>query len=1032
MNRENVWTFGTNSDDGVRLTIDGQTVIDDDTLHSPEDRFGLFTLTRGWHDIELVYFERGGGAEVELFAALGRFSTFDSSFLLVGDQASGGLRVETIPTPGATPFSSLYTTDVGDEAFEKVAGAYLRIPFEVASPDSLESLTLQVHYDDGFVAFLNGTEVARRNAPDSLAFDSTATADRSELDASYAEAIDISQHLGLLNSGADNVLAIHALNDASGSHEFLMVAELAEISVQQGDRLYFPSPTPRSFNPSTGVEGFLTDEVRLSHGHGFHDQPFELTLTSVTPGTTIRYTLDGSAPTDSVGFEYDGPISIDGTTTVRARAVKDGFDPSFIETATYIFLDDVLQQSPNGAAPPGFPRARNIRGQSLDYGMDPEIVNDPVWGPQLREALTQVPTVSLVMDVDDLLGSTGIYTNAQSHGQAWERPASLELINPDGSEGFQVEAGVRIRGGFSRSGNNPKHAFRLFFREEYGDAKLEFPLFGDEGAAEFDKIDLRTTQNYSWSFQGDGNNAFVRDVFTRDAQREMGQPYTRSRYYHLYINGQYWGLYQTQERAEARYAETYFGGNADDYDVIKSAGNSGGYENEATDGNMDAYRRLADYFYQRSGLSDVNSEDYWCAQGMNPDGTRNLSYERLLDVDNLIDYMILTYYSGDRDAPVSRFVPERVNNYFAILNRRDPDGFKFFEHDSEHGLDRGANNLVAQITSSGRQFRYFNPLWMHEQLASSNTEYQTRFADAVQRHFFNDGVLTDQNAKALIDARAAEFDMAIIAESARWGDAKRGTPFDKDDWENAVRRVRNWLTNRGETVLRQFRSQGWVPDHDAATVQVNGLPQHGGLVSSLDEITFDSPGARTNLYYTTDGSDPRQIGGDVGSSAIRYDGIPFSLRSSTQVNARVLQNGRWSALTSAQFDLDSIPGDVDGDGDADAEDIDALVDAINQGGGEPFDRNRDGKLDSDDLTHLINVELATKQGDTDLDGDVDFDDFVVLAENFGSAPVVLGPRQLQSRQQRRLRGFRVSGRQLRLRVASTTGSGASGRSTGQR
>ncbi len=109
--------------------------------------------------------------------------------------------------------------------------------------------------------------------------------------------------------------------------------------------------------------------------------------------------------------------------------------------------------------------------------MDPDIVNSRVWGPQLIEALTQVPTMSLVMDIDDLLGTrNGIYTHADSHGRAWERPASLELINPDGSEGFQVEAGVRIRGGFSRTGSNPKHAFRLFFRDEYGDSKLEFPL----------------------------------------------------------------------------------------------------------------------------------------------------------------------------------------------------------------------------------------------------------------------------------------------------------------------------------------------------------------------------------------------------------------------------------------------------------------------------------------------------------------------------------------------------------------------------
>ena len=93
--------------------------------------------------------------------------------------------------------------------------------------------------------------------------------------------------------------------------------------------------------------------------------------------------------------------------------------------------------------------------------------------------------------------------------------------------------------------------------------KLRYPLFGDEGAEEFEGVDLRTSQNYSWSYEGgngDSHDTFVREVFSRDTQRDMGQPYTRSRYYHLYINGHYWGLFQTQERPEASYAAIVFRG----------------------------------------------------------------------------------------------------------------------------------------------------------------------------------------------------------------------------------------------------------------------------------------------------------------------------------------------------------------------------------------------------------------------------------------------------------------------------------------
>ena len=847
------WTFGTNSDDGARLRVDGRTVINDDTLHAPEDRFGTTTLSAGQHEIELIFFERGGGAEVELFAAQGSRSSFDSSaFRLIGDVANGGLEVTTSPTEGSSGLSSVIETNV-EAMRENASSAYLRVPFTVTDPASYDSLTLEVSYDDGFIAYLNGTEVARRNAPASASFNSTALDDRPFRNAVTPEFVGITDHLDLLRSG-DNVLAIHGLNDSSDSDEFLLRVGLSEISTTRGDAVFFREVTAGTFNPSEGAEDFLLDDVTLSHPHGFYENAIQLELDSRTAGTSIRYTTDGSEPTSTNGQLYNNAIAISETTTIRARSFKQGSEPSRIETATYLFLDDVLTQSPNGQSPENWPTAQSINGQQLDYGLDPDIVNSSIWRSQMEEALTQIPSMSLVLDIDDLLGSSeGIYTNAQSHGRDWERPASLELINPDGSEGFQVEAGVRVRGGFSRSDSNPKHAFRLFFRDEYGDAKLEYPLFGDEGVDEFDKIDLRTSQNYSWAFRGSTENTFVRDVYSRDVQGLLGNPYTRSSFYHLYINGQYWGLYQTQERAEARYAASYFGGDKDDYDVVKSAGSSGGYETEATDGNLDALRRLADYFYQNDGLSDANMADYWMAQGMNPDGSENPGFERLLDVENLIDYMIITYFTSDADGPGSKFTRPRVNNYFGILNRENPDGFKWFEHDSEHSLDTGdaagANfNMVTPLTTGGSQFRYFNPHWMHEQLAQTNSVYREQFADRVYETMFNDGLLTAEKSNEIIDARAAQIDMAIIAESARWGDAQRTTPYTKTHWEDAVQRTKDWIDDRVPVVIQQLQGIGWFPDTLPPEFTVNDVPQHGGELTASDEIGFSTT---ANIEFDT-------------------------------------------------------------------------------------------------------------------------------------------------------------------------------------
>ncbi|NIS82052.1 MAG: hypothetical protein GTO14_18015, partial [Anaerolineales bacterium] len=284
----------------------------------------------------------------------------------------------------------------------------------------------------------------------------------------------------------------------------------------------------------------VVEDVEFSHERGFYDTPFSLTLATETKDAVIYYTLDGSEPyqvSSRGGYSgtiYTRPITINKTTCLRAKAVKPGWESSDIITCTYIFLNDVIRQSPTGQPPgPGWPRG-SVNGQIINYGMDPDVVNNARYRGKIKDSLLAIPTISLVTDLDNLFDSaSGIYVNARRDGRSWERPVSVELLNPDGSEGFHINAGLRIRGAFSRSGDNPKHAFRLFFRSEYGAGKLRYPLFDSEGVDEFDKIDLRTSQNNSWSFQGSSQNTLIRDVFSRDVQRDMGQPYTRSRYYHL-------------------------------------------------------------------------------------------------------------------------------------------------------------------------------------------------------------------------------------------------------------------------------------------------------------------------------------------------------------------------------------------------------------------------------------------------------------------------------------------------------------------
>jgi hypothetical protein len=722
-------------------------------------------------------------------------------------------------------FASLIATELPSAA----NSVYVRTKFNVDDPSDWDTLMLRMMYDDGYVAYLNGVKVSQANAPATLAWNSTATATRSNSDATTLAGVNISNFVGLLVPG-ENVLAVQALN--AGDDDLLIAPELWALD-SQGEPRFISTPTPGGPNTSDGFIDIVED-TSFSVDRGFFTSPFTVEIDTPSTDATIVYTTNGSTPAVNAqgaitnGVAYTGPINISSTTTLRAGAFKPGYRATNIDTQTYFFLSDVKTQSPTETAPAGWPTVP-INGQTFNYGMDPDIVNSPVWGPQLDAALTAIPSISIVTDMANLMDPTrGIYVNAEQRGAAWERAASVELIDPDGSDGFQADVGLRIRGGFSRGDFNPKHSFRLFFDSSVGPEKLNFPLFGPEGDDEFDKVDLRTAQNYAWSndtFNDANRNTFLRDVFSRDVMREMGQPYTRTDYYHLYINGQYWGLYETEERPEKNFAESYLGGTDDEYDVLSNRG--------LVDGTEAAWNQT--FAVATAGFA--TDAAYYAAQGKNPDGTDNPALPVYIDVDNLIDYMTVIFYTGNFDGPVAG---QSRNNFYAIRSTVAREGWQFVAHDSEHSMMNVNEDRTGPL-NVGSTLATFNPQWIHERLMA-HPEYRLRFADRVQEHFFGEhGVLTPEYAADLMMARAQEIDTAIIAESARWGDQHEAVPYTKAHWQNEVNWLMNtWFPARTAIVLNQLRADGLYPNVPAPIFN-----QDGGRIDSGFELEMSAPVSQT-------------------------------------------------------------------------------------------------------------------------------------------------------------------------------------------
>jgi hypothetical protein len=774
---------------------------------------------------------------------------------------------------------------------------YLRSTFTALNVKELQNISFSVNFDDGFIIWINGEEAIRVNAPVDHPYNSFSTDlhESGVFDLYTLPARDLE-----LNEG-ENLIAIQGFNTSLESSDF-------HINIQ----------VSATYTPPVSID---TMKVVFSKPNGFYTNPFDLKLDVPDQAYNILYTIDGSNPQSSTTVQNGGksktiridPSNVTGRDKtpcylVRASLKKDGESVTFPLTQTYIFLDQVINQTAPGG---NWPAQGTVNGQVIDLEMDTKVTSDPKYAGQMKDDFLDIPSISVVTDLQNLFDpTTGIYVNASLHGESWERLCSVELINPSGKPGFNINAGLRIRGGWSRHDEFPKHAFRLFFREDYGAPKLKYPLFEDEGVDEFDKIDLRCEQNYAWSHPpGDDQRrqTAVREVFSRDTQHEMGEPYTRSRYYHLYLNGMYWGLFQTQERSEARFAESYFGGSKEDYDVVKV--NTEGYTVEATDGNLDSWQKL----YDLCTAGFTSNSAYYALEGKDQNGKPKKGGEVMVDIDNLIDYMQLIFYTGNFDAPTSSFGQNNMANNFYAIDRRDDksSGFKFFAHDSEHtmmiesqGPGYGLNENRVQLSMSVGGLFAFHPQWLHYKL-TSNKEYRQRFADRAYRNFYNNGVFVPTEVQKRFQKRVDQINKAIVCESARWGDFTTGSnpPYTWANWDWEIKDIyARFVPYRTKIVIDQMKAAKLLVDFNPPTFTKDNVQLKDEVYTITGSYKVTVASATGQIFYTLDGSDPRQVGGLLNTAAKEIKtGSAIDLSGTAIINARVRLGSEWSALATVKF-----------------------------------------------------------------------------------------------------------------------------------
>lgn len=577
----------------------------------------------------------------------------------------------------------------------------------------------------------------------------------------------------------------------------------------EGNRTFI-EPTPGAVNLATTYQGWLKS-LKFSHTRGFYDSPFTLTISNSNAGASVFYSTNGIVP----ATPYSNGISIAGMKSIRAMVTKPGYKSPRIQTASFIFVDNVIASSV----------------------MSTSITQNASYAPRMRPGMLALPTVSM-----NLPGAPG-YDEVEG---------SVEVLWPNASnENVQANCGISRFGGSWQDFN--KRSFRADFRTKYGSNKLKTPFFDG-----FDRGILANSSIDSLEFRAGNQDMNARGFymagrFVEDSMLDMGTLNPHGRFVHLYLNGTYWGQYDTREPFVDQYLADYLGGSVTNYLTVKGNDNVG---SNFVLGTPDAPR--------------VQPWDR--VYSLRSDYTNLAKY---VDIPNLVDFMLLWCYG------------QCEGEFRCAGTVAAGSGFKFWIADADGFLRTGA---LSQDTTGAN-----GPADLITSLRTQNhADFRTLFADLTYRHLFNNGALTPTQNLNRLNARMTEIHDSLLAECARWG---YQTPT---SWEATNQLICNVLFPAKTTQLvAQLKSRGLYPTNDPPAFN-----QYGGLVTNGFQPTLTTSSG--TIYYTIDGSDPRLAGGAVSTNARVWFPGSISVTQDVTINARVLlSNGQWSAVAQPLFLLAS-------------------------------------------------------------------------------------------------------------------------------
>jgi len=539
------------------------------------------------------------------------------------------------------------------------------------------------------------------------------------------------------------------------------------------------SPTPSQPNVYAKKSLFL-EMPEFSVLGGFYKTSQNIEINNGPKLGSIRYTLDGSDPSKR-SKRYTGPILLTKTTTLRARNFGLVTDQSRTRTETYFI-----------------------------------------------KKTHSLPVVSISVDPKRMFNAaTGMYAKGPSASSSFpyyganfwkdiELPANITLFESDGMTGFNVDAGLKMFGGWSKG--YPQKSFAVFLRRKHGAGRLDYELFPGENVDGYESFTLRTSGNdnpgshHVRTYFTDGSYTLFRDALMHGVLEGVDLETQAYRPTVVYINGEYFGLYNLREKMSEHYIASHHEVNPDKLNIIES--HSG-----LVKGSLKDYNSMVNYIQKETRFSVKLQEESY------------RQIQTLMDTDNFITHQVSVAYFQNFDIGNIKCWKERAagarwrwmlfdqdygfnlwnpDKYISAMRRDYSDYDNMFEFLTDHTKSREWPN------GSKRTF-LLRTLLRNEEF---RTDFINRCADFLNSRFQSEMVLNK------IDSIQAMIRPEMKENLGRW-DGKMV------DWEKHLNVMRDFARERPQKLRQDLMDHFQLVGQRTLTIQ-NNQPVRGKVrINSL-------------------------------------------------------------------------------------------------------------------------------------------------------------------------------------------------------